>query len=641
MIELKQHNIKPYAELCVTLSKHNKCAYISATGTGKSYVAAKYVDDYHKQDKCIVIVPSLAIGNNWKRLLPDIHVITYQKGCRIKNFVSDYLDDKSLIILDEFHHVGAEKWGKPFFDILNNFSGRIIGLSATPIRYLDNYRNMIDEFFNTTSVHGLMLSEAINEGILPSFQYVTALYDLPSIIDTYRKKTSNDSTEKLIHQLDILGSEYSFNRILSKYLSNKKSFKIIVFVDSVDSIEDVHLLLENLNMDFDIYTVSWKHHKAMNKASLNKFKDSYRSSFLLCVNMINEGIHIKETTGIIMFRRTQSPTIYLQQIGRALSSDSIEKPIIFDFVANHSNLKAYKSMQDNTIHRINSEITNLDRQIIISDYAMEEEILLAKLNGIINCNLSWSDEELEILREKYSSCTIYELMKLLPNRTPEAIRFRASVEGVTHKKMTGVEFLEDVKKYYYDDNGIEILLAKYPNTTKHRIQNFAQRNGITKNNKWSDEELKIIRDNNNKLAKDIMYLLPNRSRRAIQIKMDQLNCPSDPVSYSEWDEEKIQRFAILYINSGYPGIRNSDEFSGMTKRDINKCTQKFKLSRNGKIANGWSEEELSVINEYIGSDSNISVMQFSAQFAERFPNRTKDTVRHKVRKMMQEQKEDV
>ena len=48
MIELKQHNIKPYAELCVTLSKHNKCAYISASAG-----ACESTTDYVYSGDCL------------------------------------------------------------------------------------------------------------------------------------------------------------------------------------------------------------------------------------------------------------------------------------------------------------------------------------------------------------------------------------------------------------------------------------------------------------------------------------------------------------------------------------------------------------------------------------------------------------
>ena len=45
MIELKEHNRKPYEALREKLKSTDRCAYISATGTGKSYVGGKLIED--------------------------------------------------------------------------------------------------------------------------------------------------------------------------------------------------------------------------------------------------------------------------------------------------------------------------------------------------------------------------------------------------------------------------------------------------------------------------------------------------------------------------------------------------------------------------------------------------------------------
>ena len=45
--------------------------------------------------------------------------------------------------------------------------------------------------------------------------------------------------------------------------------------------------------------------------------------------MLNEGLHVEDISGVIMLRPTDSRIIYLQQLGRALSSDtSREKTIV-------------------------------------------------------------------------------------------------------------------------------------------------------------------------------------------------------------------------------------------------------------------------------------------------------------------------
>ena len=69
---------------------------------------------------------------------------------------------------------------------------------------------------------------------------------------------------------------------------------------------------------------------------LNAFAgDNERNAIrlLYCVDMLNEGIHIKDVDGVVMLRPTISPIVYLQQIGRCLacSSDGSTSQVIFDF----------------------------------------------------------------------------------------------------------------------------------------------------------------------------------------------------------------------------------------------------------------------------------------------------------------------
>ena len=601
MITLKQHNIKPYTELCVTLSQHGKCAYIAATGTGKSYIAARYIEDYHEQDKCIVITPTTIIGDNWKKLLPDINTLTYHGSC-VNEDIESILLDKSVIILDEFHHIGAEKWGKPFFDILDKFEGKIIGLSATPIRYLDNCRNMVDEFFDGVCVNGLSLPEAIDKAVLPSFQYITALYNLPDIINNSRSliisEGLKDSTKTLFQQLDIMSSKYSFNNILMKYLSDEKYFKIIVFVDMIESLNDISELFNQLELNFNSYTINSTQKTCINQSMLTNFVNDEKSSFLFCVDMINEGLHIDAATGIIMFRRTQSPAVYLQQIGRALSSSEyIDKPIIFDFVANHSNLKTYKSVQNNTIHYINSEIKDPCKQIIVSDYAMEEEELLQKIKDIYNG--IWSDEEIRILRDNYGKMSTKELQKLLPGRSKSAISARACVEGLSYIKVNRwsneeIQILHDNYGNISIDELQKLLPGRSINGIRHRV--ISENLTIKKSDiKWSNEEIQILHDNYGKMSiNELQKLLPGRSEAAIRSRCT-VKGFTGLMDY--WSDEETK---ILRDNYG----KMSDDELQKILPGRSKSAIKAKRKKEGLLRRAhWSDEEIRILRDNYGKMS--------------------------------------
>ena len=62
-----------------------------------------------------------------------------------------------------------------------------------------------------------------------------------------------------------------------------------------------------------------------------KSDSSDHLKLLFAIDMLNEGVHVDDVSGVILFRPTVSPIIYKQQIGRALSaSKSAKAPVIFE-----------------------------------------------------------------------------------------------------------------------------------------------------------------------------------------------------------------------------------------------------------------------------------------------------------------------
>ena len=66
---------------------------------------------------------------------------------------------------------------------------------------------------------------------------------------------------------------------------------------------------------------------------------------LFCIDMLNEGIHLNDIDGVIMFRPTVSPVVYKQQVGRAISVGASKKPVIFDVINNFENLYSIGSIE--------------------------------------------------------------------------------------------------------------------------------------------------------------------------------------------------------------------------------------------------------------------------------------------------------
>ena len=80
-----------------------------------------------------------------KQLGNKVHLLTYAGiNEQVKKGKVKLRVDK--IVLDEFHHLGADQWGSAVETFLKfNDEAEVLGLSATPIR--SDKKNMVDELF--------------------------------------------------------------------------------------------------------------------------------------------------------------------------------------------------------------------------------------------------------------------------------------------------------------------------------------------------------------------------------------------------------------------------------------------------------------------------------------------------------------
>lgn len=194
MIELLEHNVETYQNLCKEMEKHNKVALIQATGTGKSYIISKYIEEHCHN--ALILVPANAIGDQWQKLLPNVEVKTYQ--AMAKGIDGEY----DLIVADEMHHLGSDVWGQKFIEyFMQNPEQKVIGASATEIRYLDNARDMVKELFDGVAVYGVDITDAINKGILPTFKYISAYYGTEEDYNKYHEKCDKIADKELAKEL--------------------------------------------------------------------------------------------------------------------------------------------------------------------------------------------------------------------------------------------------------------------------------------------------------------------------------------------------------------------------------------------------------------------------------------------------------
>ena len=194
-IQLFSHNRIAYLSALEMLDSCGKAAVVHPTGTGKSFIAFKLCEE--KSDSRICwLSPSEYIFKtqveNLKKaggsINENVSFFTYAKLMlmsdeEIAEISPDY------IILDEFHRCGAEMWGAGVQRMLNTFrDAKILGLSATAIRYLDNQRDMAAELFDGNVASEMSLGEAIVKGILNPPKYVLSIFSYQKDLEKYESR---------------------------------------------------------------------------------------------------------------------------------------------------------------------------------------------------------------------------------------------------------------------------------------------------------------------------------------------------------------------------------------------------------------------------------------------------------------------
>lgn len=350
-IHLYKHNEDAYRAVETMLEEKQMAAVIHPTGTGKSMIAFKLVEQ-HPHKHFLWLSPSEYIYKtqleNIDTQFSNIEYMSYSRLMKHEDSIDTLHPD--YIILDEFHRCGAAEWGKSVSKLLEAYpKAKRLGLSATNIRYLDNQRNMAEELFEGNIASEMTLGEAIVREILPEPKYVIAMYSYKKELEQLKKRIEGLSNpglvsenEKLLEQLKrALEQADGLTEVFARQMT-KPDGKYIVFCSGREHMDEMKAQAADWFSKVDkkphIYTAYY------NDASTSKAFAEFKKDtgghlkLLYCIDMLNEGIHVDDVDGVILLRPTVSPIIYLQQIGRALSAGSKNQPVIFDLVNNFDSL---------------------------------------------------------------------------------------------------------------------------------------------------------------------------------------------------------------------------------------------------------------------------------------------------------------
>ena len=362
-IGLYDHNADSYRMVRNAYeSGKNIAGIVHATGTGKSYNALQLAYD-NKDKKIIYVVPSNGIIEHIKKIIednpnldmrrdfPNLEFRTYQSFISLDEEEISSIDC-DLLILDEFHHIGAPVWGARVNTMIETHPNmKIFGMTAYTVRdrgtsYERDMANPdTDELFSGKIESRYDLCDAMIDGVLPKPVYKSAytnLIGLESKLEERVQKlnaTSREYQEYMAILSDVkrrIHEAPSISNILRKNI--KQNGKYIYFCppcseEGTNDIETIkHQAIEWFKQfvpeeDIIIYTSTsdmgedgkLNRDAFYDDVTLEGEKADNKLRVMFAINQYNEGIHAPNIDGVIMGRGTTSDIVYFEQLGRALS----------------------------------------------------------------------------------------------------------------------------------------------------------------------------------------------------------------------------------------------------------------------------------------------------------------------------------
>lgn len=342
-------------------SGEKKALLISATGTGKTYASAFAMRELgFKRVLFLVHRGQLArqtkksyervfsksvsmglVGAGYHDYNADYVFATVQTLNRDEHLLKYDRNAFDCIILDEAHHVTANTYQK----IMNHFTPELwLGMTATPDKRDDNIEGRnIYELFDYQIAYEIRLQQAMEEKLLCPFHYF-GITDLSVIGDDkdelydFNMLTCDERVKHIVNQAVYYG--YSGDRV-----------KGLIFCRSLKETEELSKKFNSIinpkngkkfrTIALDGSASEQQRENAFERLAMNESEetdDKQPLDYIFSVEILNEGVDIVEVNQVIMLRPTQSPIVFIQQLGRGLrKAEGKEYVVVLDFIGNYNN----------------------------------------------------------------------------------------------------------------------------------------------------------------------------------------------------------------------------------------------------------------------------------------------------------------
>lgn len=322
----------------------DRALVVAATGIGKTYLAAF---DSKKSERILFVAHREEIikqaARSFKNVRNSDDIGYFYNNVKDKNksmifalvqtlgkdeylneeyFKRDYFD---YIVIDEFHHAVSNNYRK----IIDYFTPKfMLGLTATPER-LDS--KDVFSLCDYNTVYEIRLYEAINKGYLVPFRY-HGIYDDTIDYDNVEFKNGK-YVEKQLEEALMLNKRAEL--ILNHY-RKYNSKRALGFCTSKKHAEYMaKFFSENGVKSAAVYSGDNGEYAEERNIAINKLTKG-ELKVVFSVDMFNEGLDIPSIDMVMFLRPTQSPTVFLQQLGRGLRKFENKKYLnVLDFIGNY------------------------------------------------------------------------------------------------------------------------------------------------------------------------------------------------------------------------------------------------------------------------------------------------------------------
>ena len=392
----------------------------AATGVGKTYLAAFDSKSYervlfvaHREE----ILKQAAASFRNVRNSEDYGFFTGEEKSTDKSVIfasvatlgrSEYLSEKyfapdyfQYLVIDEFHHAVNEQYQR----IVKYFKPQfLLGLTATPER-MDG-RN-IYELCDYNVPYEISLKDAINKGMLVPFHYY-GIYDdtdysgLHLIRGRYDEKELNETYIGNVHRHDLI----------YKYYCKYGSKKALGFCCSRAHAEEMAKeFCERGIPSAAVYSNANGTYSEEREKAIEKLK-SGEIRVIFSVDMFNEGVDITSVDMVMFLRPTESPIVFLQQLGRGLRrSKGKEYLNVLDFIGNYEKAGRVRFLLTGRTLGKNEYYNPADRSAFPDDCLIDFDMKLIDLfSEMDKKHLKVRDQ----IRNEY--CRVKEFLGRIPSR---------------------------------------------------------------------------------------------------------------------------------------------------------------------------------------------------------------------------------